>query len=217
MASVVGIYNLALSHIGQAANVSSPNEQSLEAELCTQFYAIVRDTTLEDFAWTFAAKRGSLALLADTVDPWLYGYALPADCLKPRRLQELEPCDDNDPRAFLWEGSTLYSNVENATLIYTYALTDTTKFSTQFTHAVSRLLASYIAGPILKDQTGRLAQVQYNAYQVEVGKAKATNANADRSRPPYVPSSIRARYANYPSCWNEQGEWIGYPSGFQVS
>jgi hypothetical protein len=52
MSSVIDICNLALSHIGQAADVSSidPPENSIEAEYCARFYPMARDTLLEAYA-----------------------------------------------------------------------------------------------------------------------------------------------------------------------
>ncbi len=217
MASMISIWNLALGHIGQDANVSDPNEQSMEAEYCRNFYPVARDTALEDFAWTFASKRANLGLLSSTQEPWLYAYALPADCLKPRRVLPQEPCNDQENLHFLVENGVVYTNVKDAVLVYTYNLTDTTKFSPKFVLALSRLLASFLAGPILKDTTGRAAAAQMQIYMVELGKAEASNGNSDNNPPPYVPSSIAARYS-YGRRWGywRDGEWIGYPSGFVV-
>lgn len=216
MASVVGIWNLALSHIGQNANVSSPNEQSMEAEYCNQFYPIALNVMLEDFPWTFASKRANLALLSTTIEPWRYGYALPSDCLKSRKVLPQEPCHEEEFFQFMVENGVVCTNVENAQMVYTYNLTDTTKFTTEFTHALTRLLASYIAGPIIKDPTGRIANLQYQAYLSEMGRAQATNGNSDRVRPHYVPSSIRARMTNVSPTYCPIGDNIDYPSGFEI-
>jgi hypothetical protein len=66
VASEVDICNLALGHIGDSATVSSinPPEGSAQAEHCSRFYPIARDSLLEMHNWGFATKRTNLALLS---------------------------------------------------------------------------------------------------------------------------------------------------------
>lgn len=220
MASAVGICNLAVAHLGQQANITSitPPEGSVEAEYCATFYPIARDTVLEDFAWTFASKRTALALLADTISPWLYGYAIPADCLKTRRVLPAATEIDHAGVRFAVENGVIYTNEPNAELVYTYFLTDTTKFSPKFVLCLSRLLASFLAGPILRDTTGRAAGLQHQLYMQELGKAETSNANSDRNPVPYLPGSIAARLSNYPGGLRTYppGDDTIYPAGFEV-
>ena len=53
MASEIAICNLALSHLGDAANIASidPPEGSAQAEHCATFYPIARDSLLEMHDW----------------------------------------------------------------------------------------------------------------------------------------------------------------------
>jgi hypothetical protein len=84
MASEVDICNLALSHLGDDATVSSinPPEGSAQAEHCATFYPIARDALLELHQWNFSTKRVSLALLNVTPpSTWQYVYAAPGDAL----------------------------------------------------------------------------------------------------------------------------------------
>lgn len=86
MASEVDICNLALSHLGDSATVSSidPPEGSPQAGRCARWYPIARDLVLEEDEWSFVTRRAPIALL-DAAPPsgWQYAYALPADCVKP--------------------------------------------------------------------------------------------------------------------------------------
>lgn len=90
--SEVTICNLALSHLGDTAQVTSirPPDSSRQAQLCAQFYGPARNALLEMAAWGFATRRAVLARLTPTpadafsfdqsgnVDgPWLYMYQLP--------------------------------------------------------------------------------------------------------------------------------------------
>ena len=196
MASVVDICNLALSHIGQDANISSidPPEGSADAEHAVRFYRIAFGMVLQSHPWSFASKRIALALLADTQDPWLYAYALPSDCVKTRRVIPAVAGDDHNGVRFLREGSTIYTNEADARLVYTFEQTDPTTFTPGFVTALSWLLASYMAGPVLKDTTGQAQARAYQMYQREAGLAMTADANSDRNPPPYIPSAILARF-----------------------
>ncbi len=198
MASEVDICNLALANLGQDANVSSinPPEGSADAENCARFYPIARDSVLEEFAWTFASRRTALALRTETIDPWAYSYALPAGCLKPRRILPAAASDDHEGVRFLVEDSFIYADEPDVVLVYTYKLTDTTKFSPKFVTSVGWLLASYLAGPVVKDLTGKVQARCLQMYDREMGKAGASNANSDKNAPAYVPGAALSRRSN---------------------
>lgn len=196
MASKINIANLALSHFGQAANVSSldPPDGSIEAEHCAQFYPIALAEMLESYAWSFAKKRATLAELANDREDFAYKYALPADIVKPQRLlPDGYSSDLDDVSEFQREGNVIYTNESIATLVYTFALTDTTKFSGMFVTALSLRLASYVAGPILKDTTGRTQDLLYRRSEVKLGEAKASDANNERHRATHTSTAKGAR------------------------
>lgn len=194
MASQVDIGNLALSHFGQDANISDFDEQSFEAELCRRFYPIARDELLEEYDWTFARTRAQLALLTNDRTDFLFKYARPANCLKERLLLAYGYTSDIDDNAvYQREGDALYSDAELATLVYTFNLTDTTKFSPMFVTAVSFLLASYIVGPITKDPSGAAGNVLRKKAMQMGGEAVVSNANADSKRVRVVSTAERAR------------------------
>lgn len=196
MASEVDICNLALSHFGQAASISSisPPDGSAEAEHCARFYPIARNEMLEDYEWTFARKRALLAELTNDRDDFAYRYALPSDCLKPRRLLPDGYSDDrNDSSVYQWEGDSIYTDEANAVLVYTFLLTDTTKFSPMFVTALSFKLAGFLVGPVVKDPTGRTQLTLGQQAERALGKAKASNANADRKRATHTATAQRVR------------------------
>lgn len=193
MASQVDIFNLALSHLGQAADVSSPTEQSTDAQHCYRFYPIALNEMLEEFDWTFARKRSTLAELPIDRTDFLYKYQRPSDCLKERRLLPSDYTSDTD-QVLRWSRETdfIYTDESLAVLVYTMLLDDTTKFSPEFVVGLSWKLAGYVAGPIIKDPTGgvqiRLMQV---AKEV-ISKAKTSDANLDRNRAVYLSTAQRA-------------------------
>lgn len=188
MASDVGICNLALSRLGDAATVSSidPPEGSTQADLCATFYPMARDSLLEMHAWAFATRRVDLSLLTAETDAWVYAYAMPTNCLRVLSIQDRDAADDYGVSAGL---SSLYvpqpfsvetlaagtmailTNQENAAARYTVRITDTSKFTPLFTDALAWLLASYLAGPVIKGMEG-----------IKVGQSMAAQAQAVLSR-----------------------------------
>lgn len=221
--SVLTIWNLALSHLGDDATVDSPNEQSVVAELCRQFYATARDTTLELHPWNFATRRGPLALLTEQpFRAWAYAYAMPADALSvwqvgrdqvsvltdhtgaALRLPEttFDVAASGEAEDFEIEvredGTTIIlSNVAEAFGRWTRRVEDSTKFSPSFRMALSYLLASQLAGPILKGDAGRAESrrllQEFRAWLNTAGTSDANQHRAVRVRQNHEPDWMRAR------------------------
>ena len=210
MASEVDICNLALSHLGDVAQVSSiaPPDTSAQAGHCARFYPIARDSLLEMHSWGFATKRISLALSAVTSNQWAYVYVGPADVLNYLTVIDPNATDDfstpvptygsyplapnaqpgiYSPQEFVVEtdnsgNDLVYTNQENALLKYSAKVTDTTKFSPLFVETLAYWLAAKLAGPILKGEEGRQvgAAMQGMAMQM-LGRATTSDANQRRT------------------------------------
>lgn len=224
MATDVSICNLALGHLGDGATVSSidPPEASMQAEYCSQFYPIARDQMMELHDWNFATRRISAALL--TTDPWTqwrFAYAVPSEAIRVFSVLPPEAADDQlgpdyrftaTPQAYLGPQETpndfeievdgegrrvIYTNVEDAVLRYTVPVTDTTRFSPLFVTALSYLLASYLAGPILKGESGRSIagsmMQQAMGWTGQAAKSDAGQRRASRIRDLHTPAWVRAR------------------------
>lgn len=196
MASAVDICNLALSHFGQDASIDAiePPDGSAEAEHAARFYPIALKELLEEFDWSFARKRSTLAELTNDRDDFAYKLALPSDVVQLRRLLPDGYVDDqNDGAVYQREGTSIYTDSSPATLVYTYALTDTTKFSPLFVVALSWRLASYLDGPIRKDMTGKSQMALRQVSDRIAGQAKASDANADKKRASHTSTAVGAR------------------------
>lgn len=220
MASEVDIANIALGHLGDEATISSiaPPDGSVQATHCARIYPMARDELLEMHNWRFATKRADLALLSTTEQPqeWAYTYAYPT-CI---RVIAVRPADEAttvnsdlifDEQEFLTQPTAypftiealndgtqvIYTNVEYATVHYVAAITDTAKFSPLFIAALARLMAAYLAGPIIKGKTGiEIAKAQFELFEKVAGpRAKASDANARRdvTYDRFIPSSLSAR------------------------
>lgn len=191
MPSVVAICNTALSRLGDSATVASidPPEGSTQAEHCAVFYPIARDTLLESHEWGFATRRARLALLASPSWNWRFGYAKPANCVKVVSVLGPHQCATSDSADYQTESDEsgtqiILTNVQNATIRYTSRIEDSTKFPPLFTEALSWLLASYIAGPLIKGETGLTAgRAAYATYLQQLAQAKVSDSNQQHGDP----------------------------------
>lgn len=166
MASLITLCNQALAEIAKA-QIASLNEASLEARECVRF----AQPLLNEMAdWSdeipLGRTRGVLAAIAnDRTAEWLYAYEVPSDMGTPIAIRQEEeaasdlpiagpytfPFQDEQTPAFLHEGSAIYTNVENATLIYTRATIEASELSPLGQRAFVLELAARLAGPLVKE------------------------------------------------------------------
>ena len=167
MASLVSIWNLALSHLGNKAGLSTTSEpySSREAELCGQFWPIARQFAIVKCKPSWARRRVSAALLdLGTEQPtqWLYTYSKPENCLELIGIYEPEAVRDEDRqpcRVETWTDGAdnydvIYANVEEAVVRWLSDEESPDRNHPAFVNGVSYLLAAYIAGPIVKGKAG---------------------------------------------------------------
>ncbi len=202
MATEVDICNLALARLGDDATVASinPPEGSAQAEHCARFYPIARDAMLDLHNWGFCTTRAALSLLAAApVSGWLYAYAPPSAAINILSVFQPGAADDFDPQPFeietLTDGaSVIYTNVVSAVCRYTIHVTDTSRFQPLFVEALSWLLASHLAGPILKGDAGAKMAIQcYKAFEVKMAQATASDAAQRRVAPTHNVAWIAGR------------------------
>ena len=201
MASEIDIVNLALSRLGDDATVASlyPPEGSAQAEHAARFYPVARDTLLEMHHWGFATKRGTLAEFAGDYGCWAYAYALPGDAIKILDVFAEGAGDDCSVAKYEREAlpngvGVIYTNEPVATVRYIARITDTTKFSPMFTDALGWLLASYVAGPLIKGEPGTAAAKSCLAHFGAVyARATASDANQRQGVPTHTPGWIGNR------------------------
>lgn len=216
MASVVQICNMALSHLGAEAQVASiaPPDGSVEAGLCATFYPIARQEMLELGTWSWANKRKLLAVASTNPSTvWAYAYARPSDCLSVLRVLPLSKIDvlrwpdenpdflplragasERDGVEFEQEGDLILTNEPDAVLMYRTDVTDTTRFSATSASALSMLLASYLAGPIIKGLDGAKIGASWRQSAIAaINAASALDANEAQESTEFIPEKIKAR------------------------
>ncbi|WP_059413445.1 hypothetical protein [Cupriavidus basilensis] len=139
---------------------------------CIKPWAVLPPDALSDYAVRFpTADVGFFPLPEDRVVGAGAAY-VPQDF-------SVESADDGT--------TVIYTNQENAILRYTKQVTDPTKFTPLFVDAFGWLLASYLAGPIIKGDAGaQAAQTAYQAFQGALSRATTSNANSRQNTPVQV-------------------------------
>lgn len=209
--SPVDICNLALARLGDMANVISidPPEGSSQAQHCAMFYPIARDSMLESHNWSFTINTDELALVAENVNGWSFAYARPSECM--RVIEVIQNNAQSQPSTIYsntintskkenyacesYLGSpVIYTNIDTAMLRYIKRETDTNKYSVLFCDALSWLLASHLAGSIIKGNEGiQVSNAMFRNYQVVSAQAKHADASQDNDFKEHLPDWVRYR------------------------
>lgn len=165
MLTAVEICNIALYRIGWKTKISALTDGTTEAEMCNAFYDHCRRKALAKADWHFARKR--LALTPESGDPpseWAYQYQWETDCLAPRRLVDGLQVAQRDQFVnftIAWDDDVnkrlIYTDMDNAALIYTYDEQDPAQFPPLFEDYLSWFIASEVAMP-LSNNTKRREQ-----------------------------------------------------------
>ena len=152
MTTVTDICNAAISHCGTRSKISSIDEGSPEANACLNHFAMVRDATLRAYDWNFARITAGLADLGNPPARWAHKYAVPVDCLRLRRLNDVSllrwpetfcelAADKDATGAFI---NVILTNISPVSAIYTAQVTDPLRWDQGFVDAVSYGLAMRI-------------------------------------------------------------------------
>lgn len=217
------VSNLAIAHV-PAQPIASVEENSLPARECRRFYPhVIADMLEGPHDWSFANTRVLLAPLAtnDRPNEWAYAYGLPANMASPIRILPdfnslgigLPVPLPGEPYAETWaawstlietpyeiQGSTLYSNVADATLEYTINDIAGVNVSQLVITAISLDLASRIVVAIKKDseRETKLMTAAEAAWQRAIAD--------DRNRHPqtygdYYSETLAARQGYLSGAW----------------
>lgn len=181
MATPVDICNAALSLLGSSGDVVSisPAEGGRYAERCAREYPICRNSVLESYDWSFATRRASLALLYKNYHGWGFAYARPADATSITAVIESGDRYFDNPREFILEtdpatgNEMILTDVEDAVCRYQAYVSNSSKFTEKFCQALTLLLASRLAGNIIKGESSmKIAESLTKQYSVALTEAK---------------------------------------------
>lgn len=200
MATITDICNAAISHCGTRSKISSIGEGSAEANACLTHFSQVRDTTLRSYDWNFARMTMGLADLGNPPSRWAYKYALPTDCVRLRRLNDVPlltlpetfcelAADKDSSGAFI---TVVLTNASPVSAIYTARVEDPLRWDAGFVDAVAYGLAARICFELTgkEERVGRLTQM-WQAMLRE-GAAEMANESSGLNRT-YVPEALSAR------------------------
>lgn len=186
-----------------------PPEGSAQAEHCARFYPIALATLLERHPWGFATVRAALVPTTNPSTTWKYAYAMPSDSVNLLAVLAPDASSDTSVATLnptIWDYGTstptvnwgtvytpqdyiaesqadgteiILTNQIGAILRYTRLVDDTSRFTPLFTETLSWLLASKLAGPVLKGESGRKAAVDCLG-QSEVWFRKAVDSDSSQ-------------------------------------
>lgn len=200
MASSTEICNMALSHLGVGKEIANiETEQSQEASACRRFYDIARDYTLRDFLWPFVRRYQALGLVAEEPNTeWAFSYRYPTDCLKIHKILSPRRNDTRQSKISYMiaqdsVGRLIFTDIEDAEIIYTQKETDPDKYPPDFIMALSFRLAAYIAPRLTSGDPFKLGDRAMQMYSIEISKAAANSVNEQQAEEEVESELIRAR------------------------
>lgn len=205
--NVVGLCNAALGVIGDTSVVTSidPPDGSAAASACAVAWPLARREALALYDWPFARARATLAPLSTTVGNWLFAYQLPSDVLAVRFALPAAggPFIDHFSRTgttgdivgsrYVIEGNTVLSDVELTGIVYTADVLP--PYPALFESAVVYLLASYLAGPIIRGPDGIKTASSFREYALSLLSQAAGRLIGQGEQLPgeYFPEMLRVR------------------------
>ena len=176
--SVVAICNQALYLLGEEA-ITSLDDGTKAATLCSLLWPEVRDAVLADHPWNSALVRVELSQDATApVYEYSYRYVLPTDpyCLRVVSTDLDIYLDRNGEPAYPWkiEGRYLLTNAIAIFVLYIARITDVTQYTHQLSRAMAAKLASELAFPITRNPG--IVQGLEEMYLQKLSDAKAIDA-----------------------------------------
>lgn len=199
------IANMALAHLGNGKDIADlDTENSSEARSIRRFYNVAREATLADFAWPFATKYATLALVSEygdtghVTDEYDFAYRYPTDCLMLRRIKSGNRNDDRQDRVEYKiaqddQGQLILTDTEEAEVEFTILIESESRYSAEFVLALSLRLAVYAAPQLTKGDPFKLGDRAMGLYQQAISRAQANAANEQQAAEDADAESIRAR------------------------
>lgn len=174
MANALSICSAALLMIG-ADEITSFDDDSRAAKLCSSLYGTTRDELLQAYPWRFAIGQSRLAqLVATPLFGYRYAYQLPADILRMIATAEGAP--------YSLQGGRLYTDMPAMEITYLYR-PDENHLPAYFIRAVELKLAEILAVALQEDLNKSTLMAQKAREQIV--RARAVDA---QQQPAQVPA-----------------------------
>ena len=153
-----------------------------EALACKVYYDQVLQGLFESFAWPFATTE------------WAYAYAYPVEAARLIKISNSADADVRYSVNYSKQGRLIYTNEENAKIVYVKLVKDTGQYPALFQAAFSSKLASAIAVSVCDGdmfiKLGDRAEAQYTMY---LSQAKAAAKNEMKDTEPLDSKMVTSR------------------------
>jgi hypothetical protein len=195
--SKTAIINMALRHLGQSEEITSPDEDSNAARSASRFWDMALRIALRGYDWPFAMKAEPLRLVtADPTPEWAWGYEYPLNCLKARRiLSGLRTDNAQSVVPYKVQAGTrglmILTDQENAWLEFSFLQLDPSIYPAEFTMGLSYLLAFYMASAM--GASLDLGKMSYDLAQMNFAAAAERCLGERVADPAPDAEHIRAR------------------------
>ena len=172
--SEIALCTAALLKLG-AAQISSFDEDSVEAEVASALYAITRDGLLSMHYWSFA--RGQRQLDKETAVPvadFANSYKLPNDFIRAERLGDRATA--RIPEAYRIMENRLHTDADPAVLTYTFR-PNSPSWPPYFDTVLIAYLRAAFAMPVTENE--RLAIAMEQAANLALRQARLADSQQD--------------------------------------
>lgn len=201
-ATVVDLYNRALSIVGTRSSVTATNDGRVETRELNKVYAATRDGLLTMHDWPFARFTDLLVTQSLLVAPanWAYAYARPAYMLKtlyllvpgapPDRYDGMPVVPYETAAAANGAGvdvDVIFTDQSPAYMRFTKQVTDVTRYPADFETALCTALASNVAVPLGRGAAVAQALGKSFFSLFNVAAAKAANEGTSRQNDQLAP------------------------------
>ncbi|WP_334037285.1 hypothetical protein [Burkholderia gladioli] len=172
MTSSVSICSNALIQLGDKP-ISSFQDPSTRAQVCSIAYPEVRDAVLRAHPWNSCVKRVVLAPMTDKpAFDYAYQFQLPADWLRTMQIGSRRNRLD-----YASEGNRILAHVNALPLVYIFRNEIEATWESTLVDVVTKAVKAGIAYAIT--QSASMAQVAMTEYTTVLKQAKAINGQDD--------------------------------------
>ncbi len=184
---------MALDHLGQSAKIASIASPSSEHELiAARWYPKAARIVLAAHPWHFNYRKSLLVIHnANDLDAglnseWIYAYNRPTDMIRlwkilPAGAPKNRPSEDFELYSKIETGSPvrlIVTNLPDAYADYSIDMQDPAIWSDSVELAVSLLLASMMANPVVKGKSGiTISATLMDKYRAALANAMSKNKN----------------------------------------
>jgi hypothetical protein len=189
--TAIEIVNMAISACG-SPRIGDFTDDSSEARIAKDHYAILRDAVLEAREWSCAKRR--LLLAKDAVSPafgYTFQYVLPSTVLRVVRVYDTSGLDTGVPLPdddWVKEGARVLTNTDSPIYAEVLVRADEGEFSPGLVLTLVHRLTAAFAVPMTENRVlAKDAMDLYKAQIIDGGASDGMQGRTKALRPPPLP------------------------------